>query len=100
MANKLNDPIDYLTCVCNSFILPRMQEFWEDYIALSLDDIFDVFSNKAEIWNFLDGRKMILFFDELDTLLTSRLKNVCNSFLSNLRTIKTGPSYVIKSVLS
>jgi hypothetical protein len=42
----------------------------------TLDDILDVFSNDAEIWNYLDkghGRKIILFFNELDTLLSSRL---------------------------
>ncbi|CAI2173708.1 10196_t:CDS:2, partial [Funneliformis geosporum] len=68
----------------------------------TIEDIMDVFAVNAEIWNHLyDGRSknIILFFDELDTLLTSRLKEVCNSFLSNLRVIKTGPSYVIKSVI-
>ena len=90
LAKKYNNKVNNLKGAKHYNIVPVMEK---------LDDIFDVFSNKTEIWNFLNSRKIILFFDELDTLLTSRLKDVCSSFLSNFRAIKTGFLYVIKSII-
>ncbi|CAB4480140.1 unnamed protein product [Rhizophagus irregularis] len=68
----------------------------------TLEDIMNVFALEAEIWRYLfeePDRKVILFFDEFDTLLSPNQKQVCDSFLTNLRIIKTSPHYAIKSVV-
>lgn len=68
----------------------------------TLEDIMNVFALEAEIWRYLfeePDRKVVLFFDEFDTLLSPNQKQVCDSFLTNLRIIKTSPHYAIKSVV-
>ncbi|CAG8470380.1 17950_t:CDS:2 [Funneliformis caledonium] len=80
----------------------KQQEPFEIPTMRTLEDIMEIFALTAKIWNYFyeePCKKVVLFFDEFDTLLSPNNVQVCNSLLTNMRVIKTSPYYAIKSVV-